>query len=341
MKVLIIKLSALGDVVQALPVAMAIKRQVPDAQVDWVVESPSAGLLQGHPALDRVLVSPRHAIAQDRGSMFELAGRFLGQLRAVHYDAALDLQGLMKSAMITRTCKARRKIGFKGGKEPVAGWFLTEPLPAFDPDRHALERYLDILEPLELMRPALPEFGLKPRPQQVQEVRTLLGELGGERPLWVLHPMAKWDSKLWPVEHWARLAGLMAGMGLDLVLSGSADDQPVTRAIAAQSGLQGGLLDLSGVLDLGQESALLGLARGVVSTDTGIMHLAAALGAPVVALFGPTAPWRTGPWGPGHQVMRLEMECSPCFDRQCPQPRCLIELQPERVVLAVQKIMEE
>ena len=339
MKVLIVKLSALGDVIQALPVAMAIRRQLPSARIHWLVEEPSAELLTGHPALERVLVSPRHRLFHQDGNAFSVVGGFLRQLRATRYDAVLDLQGLMKSAIFVALCRGGRKIGFRGGKEPAAAWPLTERLAPYDPDRHALERYLDLLQPLGLMRPAWPEFGLEPPAElQAKVRRVLLAELG-EGPLVVLHPVAKWDSKLWPVAHWVELARSLLEAGARVVLSGSRADRPVTRAIVAGVGEAEGLRDLAGRTSLPGLAALLVQARLLVSTDTGVMHLAAALGVPVVALFGPTAPWRTGPYGTGHVVLRRDLDCSPCFRRRCEDPRCLSGLAPQQVLQAVQEVL--
>lgn len=335
MRVLIVKLSALGDVVQSLPVAMAIRTQMPEASVDWLVEKPSAPLLVGHPALNRVLVSPRHEVTQGDGNIFTALTGFGRELRSVTYDAVLDLQGLMKSAMLVALCKAERKIGFKGGKEPLAAWPLTERLDPFDPDRHALERYLDLLEPLGLMRPAHPQFGLEPSEDSLARVDELLSQGAEGGPLVVLHPVAKWESKLWPMKHWAQLAHDLAGLGMRLVLSGSNDDRGVTRAIAGAAGVD--VMDLAGRVSLKDLTALLHRADLLVSTDTGVMHLGAALGCPVVALFGPTAHWRTGPYGRGHRVVRLDMDCAPCFKRECEDPRCLSDLGPDRVLKEVRE----
>lgn len=339
MKVLIVKLSALGDVVQSLPVAMAIHAQIPEAQVDWLVEKPSAPLLMGHPALNRVLVSPRHEITQGDGNIFTALTGFGRELRSVTYDAVLDLQGLMKSAMLVALCKAERKIGFKGGKEPLAAWPLTERLDPYDPDRHALERYLDLLEPLGLMRPAHPQFGLEPGAEAQAKVSELVGQGKRGEPLVVLHPVAKWESKLWPLEHWVRLARDLAGLGMRLALSGSADDRSVTRAIAGAAGVE--IIDLAGRMSLKELAALLGYADLLVSTDTGVMHLGAAMGCQVVAMFGPTAHWRTGPYGGSHRVVRLDMDCAPCFKRECDKPRCLSDLNPELVLAQVQDALAQ
>jgi heptosyltransferase-1 len=339
MKVLIVKLSALGDVVQSLPVAMAIRRQLPEARIDWLVERPSAGLLQGHPALDRVLVSPRHDMSEAQGLPLSPLTGFGRALRSVRYDAVLDLQGLMKSAICVGLSRGERKIGWRGGKEPLAALAYNHKLAPFDPDRPALERYLDLLEPLGLERPAKIEFGLSPRPEELAAARSLLPWPDDGRPLVILHPMAKWDSKLWPLASWVELAKLLGGQGVRLVVSGSRDDQNIGRLIARHGELGEGLLDLTGRTGLKELAALLTLADAVVCTDTGVMHLAAALGTKVAALFGPTAPWRTGPSGAGHEILRAGLDCSPCFERFCGDAQCMIQISPDQAAQAALRLV--
>jgi lipopolysaccharide heptosyltransferase I len=340
MKVLIVKLSALGDVVQSLPVAMAIRRQEPEAQIDWLVERPSAGLLAGHPALNRVLVSPRHELAEAEGLPLSPLSRFGRELRAVRYDAVLDLQGLMKSAICVALSRGRRKIGWRGGKESIAAWAYNERLAPFDPDRPALERYLDMLDPLSLERPAQIEFGLHPAPGELAQAAALLDGLEGEGPLVLLHPMAKWDSKLWPLASWVELAKLLGAQGLRMALTGSSEDRSVGEFIASRAGLGSRLKDLTGRTGLKELAALISLAAAAVCTDTGVMHLAAALGAPVVALFGPTAPWRTGPFGAGHRVLTAGVECAPCFERFCAEPRCMQQITPGQAAEAALALVQ-
>ena len=125
------------------------------------------------------------------------------------------------------------------------------------------------------------------------------------------------------------------------MLTGSASDREITGAIRQKAGGGEDILDLAGRTNLRELAALLSLSPVVVCTDTGVMHLASAMGARVAALFGPTAPWRTGPYGSGHRVLRLGLECSPCFRRQCPEPRCLTELEPGKVIEAVTELWRE
>lgn len=338
MKVLIVKLSALGDVVQSLPVAMAIRRQVPEAKIDWLVERPSAGILQGHPALDRVLVSPRHQMAEADGLPLSPLTDFGRELRSERYDAVVDLQGLMKSAICVGLSRGSRKIGWRGGKEPLAALAYNHKLAPFDPDRPALERYLDMLEPLGLELPARIEFGLTPRPEELAAARSLLPWEDDSQPVVVLHPVAKWDSKLWPLAQWVELAKLLGEQGVRLVVSGSRDDQAIGRLIARRSGVRE-LVDLTGRTRLKELAALLSMAGAVVCTDTGVMHLAAAMGTKVAALFGPTAPWRTGPSGVGHEILRAGLDCSPCFERFCGDLKCMEQISPAQAAQAAMKLV--
>ncbi len=329
MKILIVKISALGDIIHSLPVAMAIRAQVPGARIDWVVEAPSFNLLEGHPALGKVFLSPRHIFKKSwRAGINTLPG-FIGELRQEYYDAVLDLQGLMKSSIFVLLCRARRKIGFAGGKEPLSRLPLSEPLPPYDIERHALDRYLDLLAPLGLARPQKVEYGLAPKPELVT---SWAEKLKGQGPLVLLHPVAKWDTKLWPEEHWAKLIDGLTAQGVRVVLSGAPEDKAVNQRIIAMLLTQTNVYDLSGQTSLQELMAVLTLAGAVVSTDTGVMHLAAALNRPLVALFGPTAANRTGPYGAGHVVLSAPLNCRPCFRRQCPNHICMPNINPLEVL---------
>jgi ADP-heptose:LPS heptosyltransferase len=159
-----------------------------------------------------------------------------------------------------------------------------------------------------------------------------LGEAKGK--LAVLHPVAKWPTKLWPEAHWAKLALALVNSGARVVISGAVEDRASNQRIMALTGNIKGLHDLSGQTSLSRLTALLSMADLVASTDTGVMHLAAALNRPLLALFGPTAPNRTGPYGLGHTVLFNPLSCRPCFKRSCPDVACMRGLTPEIVIAA-------
>lgn len=333
-RILLVKLSSLGDVIHALPTLEALRELYPRAKITWLVEAANAPLLGNHPALDRVFSIPR---LRFRENHFAKAARELfwvaRLLRKEQFDLVIDLQGLLKSALWVALARSPRKLGFDRTRE-LSFLPLTEKLPPYDPEEHAVWRYLRVARYLGAP-PGPPRFRLG-----LPESRDLshLLPAAPDRPLVVLHPGARWGSKLWPAYNWARLAQWLAGeRGFLVAVTGSGADRQLAEAIVSQT--QTSLFNLAGRTSLAELAALLKKARLVVTPDTGPMHLAAALRTPVVALFGPTAPWRTGPFGPGHTVLRLPLSCSPCFKKQCPKPVCLTDLTPDMVREAVEKLL--
>ncbi len=332
---LIVKLSAVGDVVMTLPALAALRRAYPGAAIDWLVEPAAAGILTGHPDLNRLLVAPRKELARlGRSGRLIGVGRlwsaFRRELRAVEYDVVLDLQGLAKSAALVWQARGRRKVGFARTRE-WTGWALNEKMPAYDPDRHAALRYLDAAVYLGAERPAsLPERYYTPPPAAEAEADTLLTSRprAGERFV-VLNPGAKWATKRWPAEYWGLLAARLAGeTGLGLIITGGPEDAPFGEAIRRAA--PDAALDLCGRTSLSGLAAVLARAEAVVTCDTGPMHLAAAGGAGGLALFGPTRPWRTGPFGGRFQVLTGPLACQGCLRKRCDQP-CLELVTPDEV----------
>ncbi|MDI6853305.1 MAG: lipopolysaccharide heptosyltransferase I [Deltaproteobacteria bacterium] len=331
-RILLVKLSSFGDVIHALPTLEALRALYPQGHITWLVEDSFAALLAGHPALDEVWPIPR--LRFSRQMLGREAAALAGtarRLRSRPFDVVVDLQGLLKSAIWVALARSPRRIGFDGTREG-SYLVLTEKLPRYDPDRHAVLRYLDAARYLGAPE-AAPRFRL-------EHLLTGRGNPLGEkpaRPYVVLHPGARWATKLWPATSWARLAEWLAKQDLAVVLTGSLADRPLAAAVAGAS--QASVIDLAGRTTLSELAAVLRGAALAVTTDTGPMHLAAALGTPVAALFGPTAPWRTGPFGEGHETVRLGLDCSPCFRRHCPNPRCLTELPVEMVMAACEKML--
>ncbi len=320
MKILFIKLSAIGDVVQTLPALEAIKAAYPKSEITWVVEEASAGILEGHPLIARLLVSRRKAwmgmlknpltFAQGLAGMV----RFFRELRSEHYDMAVDFQGLMKSGVLIGLARAKRKIGYDRTRE-FSYLFLNERLPACDIEKHALERYLDITRYLGARDPK-PTCKL-PIEHEVPLMRRRIAGLKQEgQPLVIINPVARWKTKLWPELKFAELAdGLVKEKNAAVVFTGSSDDRGSIERIIAM--MKQRAVNWAGESTLKELAALAALSDLFITTDTGPMHLAAAAGAQVLALFGPTAPWRTGPYGPSHAVVRTGIDCSPCFKRSC------------------------
>lgn len=332
-RILLVKLSSFGDVLHGLPTLEALRDTFPTAHITWLVEAAYAPLLSGHPALDEVWIGPRLRPAEFfSGSNPAALRRLMQQLRARPFDLVVDVQGLLKSAVWVALARSPRKVGYDKTRE-LSYLALTERVPPFDPEAHAVRRYLNLAHYLGAP-PAPPRFHLGL--DTAVDISALIPATT-DRPLVVLHPGARWASKLWPPASWAQLSDWFHAQGFQVAVTGSTADRELVANITAQC--RAPRLNLAGSTSLAQLAAILQKARLAVTTDTGAMHLAAALGTPVAALFGPTAPWRTGPFGDGHQVVRLGLPCSPCFKRQCPAPRCLTNLSPEMVAAACEKIL--
>jgi heptosyltransferase I len=330
-RILLVKLSSFGDVLHTLPTLEAVRTAYPAAHITWLVEAAYAPLLSGHPALDDVWVAPR----LHPGELLTDANparlrTLLKQFRAQPFDLVIDVQGLLKSAVWVALARSPRKVGYDRTREG-SYLVLNERVPPFDPEAHAVWRYLNLARYLEAP-PALPRFRLG---LDAAVDLAALVPAGADQPLAVLHPGARWVSKLWPAASWARLAEWLQGRGFRVTVTGSVADKELAAGIQAQT--QVPVFNLAGSTSLAQLAGILRKTRLAVTTDTGVMHLAAALGTPVVAIFGPTAPWRTGPFGEGHQVVRLGLPCSPCFKRQCLEPWCLTDLTPDLVAAACEK----
>jgi lipopolysaccharide heptosyltransferase I len=335
-RILIVKLSSFGDVLHALPTLEALRAAYPQGHITWLVEAAYAPLLEGHPALDEVWTAPRLRPGEVlAGNNPALLGRLVRRLRSQPFDIVLDLQGLLKSAVWVALARSPRKMGYDRSREGSYR-LLTERAPPFDREAHAVLRYLNLAHHLGAPV-AAPRFRLGLGAEV--EVSHLLPE-DFRRGLVVLHPGARWPSKLWPAPAWAGLASwLSRGQGFRVVITGSAGDRALAGEIRHH--LRDQILDLTGRTSLAELAAVLRRARLAVTTDTGAMHLAAALGTRTAALFGPTAPWRTGPFGEGHEIVRQGLDCSPCFKRRCPEPRCLAELGLESVQAACEKILSK
>ena len=320
MKILLIKLSAIGDVVQTLPALEAIKKLYPAGEITWIVEEAAAGILEGHPLIDRVLVSRRKALTgmlKHPGTFMRGLGgivSFFRELRATHYDIAIDFQGLFKSGILIGLARAKRKIGFDRTRE-FSYLFLDERLPKYDIEMHALERYLDIARYLGAQNPT-PTCTL-PIEHEISRMRqrtAVIKEAG--KLLVVINPVARWKTKLWRETNFAELADrLVLEKKAAVIFTGSAADRDVNQRIISRMKLPAE--NWAGETSLKELAALAALSDLFITTDTGPMHLAAAAGAKVLALFGPTAPWRTGPYGTSAVIVRTGIECSPCFKRKC------------------------
>jgi lipopolysaccharide heptosyltransferase I len=308
-KVALVRLSALGDVIHALPVARALRRAYPHAELSWLVEAREAAVLREHPDLDHVISVDtrgwRGRLGREARSLWADLRELRGQLRARRFDVAVDAQGLLKSGIITRLTGAPVRVGFGAArcKERVSALFTNRHVIPPPAAAHVVEQNLALLGALGIPGGA-PEFLIPPRPEAQRRMDEFLVEAGwkpGDR-LVALNPGAGQPRKQWAP---ARYAGVGERLGAEtgarvLLLWGPAESH-LAREIAL--GMRGpGRAAARPLLapptDLDELTALLRRAQLMVSGDTGPLHLAAALGTPALGLFGPTSGRRNGPYGP-------------------------------------------
>lgn len=338
MKILIVRLSALGDIVHALPVLASIKQSLPDAQVDWLVEENYAPILSMARGLRRRIVVRASRSFETPGAIS--FGGLLGYHRAARflwnqdYDYALDLQGLIKSAVWARISFADRVIGFDASnlREPMAASLYSQTVTPVDA-RHVIQKNLSILSALDIT-PGPLEIPLTP--QASAETTAAIETAGGPLKYIVINPGAAWPNKRWPPERFGMLAAVLhqhAGLR-SLVTWGPSEKELAQSVINASSGAAS-LAPPTSVADL---AVLMREAALVISGDTGPLHIAAAMGTPLVGLYGPTWPERNGPWDPNDVVISRADGCVCHHKRQCLRGSpCINEIALEEVVAASER----
>ena len=341
--ILIIKLSAIGDVIHTLPFLEVLRRRYPEAAIDWLIEEDASQIIEGHEELDRIVVSRRKAWqrallrpGKQMETLREIV-RFVRELRSREYDLVIDVQGLLKSGLMTGLVKGKRKVGFSGGREG-SSLFLTErPFPV-NYDQHALDRYLQGAHYLGCETNSW-KGDIPIRESDKESIDSLIRENGlQERRLVAINPMAKWETKLWDPKKFAVLATrLQNELKCNILFTGSGQDRSILEKIIQAMGTRP--MNLAGRTNLKELAYLFSKCDLTVTTDTGPMHLAAAMGCPVVAIFGPTSPLRTGPYGEGHVIVREDLDCAPCFKKTCDHLSCMGNITVEKVFDAVSKVL--
>jgi heptosyltransferase-1 len=343
--ILIVKLSAIGDVVHTLPLLEVLRKNFPKARIDWVVEEEAGQIILGHPMIDHVLVSHRKTWQKsvrkpkERATALREMIAFIRKLRAYKYDLVIDLHGLFKSGILTGLSRAKRKIGFTGGREG-SSLFLTERPYCVNYDQHALDRYLKTIDHLGYSKFSWKgEIPVRQYDKDTIESFIIDNDLQNEKIV-AFNPMARWKTKLWQPERFSILADrVQSRLNGKVVFTGSRQDRVVIDEIVR--GMKTTPLDLAGRTNLKALAYFYSQCYLLITTDTGPMHMAAAMGCPVVALFGPTAPWRTGPYGTGHRVIREELVCSPCFKKRCDHLSCMMDITVDRVFETVKEYFED
>jgi ADP-heptose:LPS heptosyltransferase len=309
MKALLVRLSAIGDVVHTLPAVAALRAH--GHETGWAVEPAARVLLEGNAAVGAVV-----AVPASRGFRLAEARAARRHLRAGHYDIALDFQGLWKSAAWAWVSGARRTAGFARAwrREKASSMLLREQAALPAEAVHVIDKNLSLLRVLGIEAIGSRRF---PLPDTTAEAARVAGEVAklGRPEFVVLNPGGGWASKLWPPEAFGRLARELRDLGLGALVSWGPGEQALADRVVAASE---GAAVRSFPTTLLEYVELARRARLVVAADTGTLHLACAIGTPVVGLFGPTDPARNGPFAAADRVVRRVPPCAPCHRRVCP-----------------------
>ena len=346
--VLIVQLGPLAEVLHALPAIEALRAALPEARLTWAVDEAQAAIPRALDAIDDVLACPR--------GHWLRSVQFARHLRRTAWDIAIDFQGTWRGGVVTRLSRARRRIGYTPSLE-LAHLFYNEPVPLETFDQHAVERYLALAAhlgaeaPPAIHRPylldAAPAAPAAPRRTPIAAgdddrvaVDTWCARRGFDarrEQLVVLSPHSHRPAHRWPAEKFTLLARRLLRMpGVRVALVGGAGSRAVCDEVAEPLG--DALWRADGRFDPVALSLLLSRASLVVSGDSGPLHLAVAVGTPVIGMFGASHPLRTGPYASEAMVLERHLHCSPCFARRCPlkydPPLCMDELSVDRVYAA-------
>jgi heptosyltransferase I len=321
--VLIVKPSSLGDIIQATCILPVLRAGFPGIRITWLVFQHNAEVLAHHPLIERVLVMRRNA------HRLKQLPKLVRELRTANFDAVIDIQGLLRSAVLSRLTGCSRRIGYANGREQ-SPWFYTETHDIPTRAMHAVDGYLRLCERLGASLPDQVTFPLPLADAHRHFVEHLIADFVGADPLVTLCPTARWSSKCWPEAHYAALADLLGeSLKAKVIWLGAPREVEMVGRVASQ--MRHPCLDLSGRLTIMQLAALLERSDLFVGNDSGLTHLAAATKTRTLALFGPTDPLRTGPYNPLATVVRSSLQCMPCFKRECRSLACLTQITPESV----------
>jgi lipopolysaccharide heptosyltransferase I len=326
-KIAIVRLGSIGDVVNTLPLLNRLRAGYPQSRITWIVEEKSAAILEGHPALDSLIVFPR----SQPGCWLQ----FATQLRSAGFDLVLDCQRMLRSGVLVRLSGAPYRIGFDRGRCREGSWIFTTHRihPNHNPGV-MIERFLEFADFLELP-PTKVSWDISIGQVEHERVSQVVGIQGSSSI--AINVGASKSEKLWPAEHFIEVIRLLQPhWNGRLVLTGAMADEALAARIAGETGA----LDTVGRFSLRELAALLGQAALVLSCDSGPLHLAVAMGTPVIGLYGPSDPGRTGPYGQANWVLSGwgGSRCRSCR-RWCGDPYtpCMRSISPEMVFDKIEK----
>lgn len=326
-RIALLKPSALGDIIHSLPVLTALRRRYPHAHITWVVNQTYEPLLRGHRDLDDILSFDRRAFHRGWATAARSWLRFLAELRRRRFDLVIDLQGLLRTAVMTAATGAPRRVGLSTAREGAA-WTYTDVVHVADFNAlHAVERCWRVLE----------AFGIGDLPREFHVPISRQSRRWAEwvtcgypRPWLMLGPGARWRTKRWPPEHFAVLARRVGeAFGGTVFLVGGEEETAAATIVRGE--LSHPCVDLTGRTSLPQLAALLERADVMLANDSGPLHLAAALGRPIVAPYTCTSVRLNGPYPAQSGAIETTISCGGSYRKSCSRLECMNELTPERL----------
>jgi heptosyltransferase-1 len=338
MEILVIKPSSLGDVIHALPFLSAVKETFPDSRVDWVISRNIKGIIEDSPLINSLIVLDKDSWKRIRNIPKTLAeiSKLRKALKAKHYDIVVDLQGLLRSGLISLSAPSTMKIGFTDARE--GSRLCYDRKISVGKNIHAVDKCLAVAEAIGAQTNRV-KFHLHVDSAAKKTVKRLLG---GINDYIVVAPSARWETKRWPAHNFAKL---ISNTVAPCVITGTKSDNKIAVKIldnlSDKRKKSGKTINLCGKTGLKELTALIAGAKAVVTNDSGPMHIAAALNKPVIAVFGPTDPNKTGPYGweesDKMSVIRAGVPCSPCRKRKCDDLKCMNNVSVRSVSEALKK----
>ena len=335
--ILVVKLSAIGDVIHALPVSYAIKESFPDAHLTWVVEPPAYDLLTMDSCVDEIITFHKKEF-KSIGGFLTNYGPLKRQIQRRNYDAVLDLQGLFKSAAIARLAKAPVKLGMCNMRELSDR--ISRPVIGPHANGHIVERYLDVARALGC-RVDQVVFPLTVPEREADLTRRIFSQAGGNmgNPYVVFAIGANWPNKRWPIEYFAELSDwLYAQRLIPVIVGGGAVDEQRAAELCAAAEIPP--INLVGRTNFKQLTCVLQHAQLTIGGDTGPVHLSAGVGTKTIMVMGPTDANRNGPYGQLENAIEVERSCKYCWNRACPKGLdCLADITVQQVRAKVEELI--
>ena len=328
-KILIIKISALGDILHTLPVLKSLKESHPDIFIGWLVARAYKEILEGNPYLDKIFIFERERWRGIKNCIFRQneIWHLLKEIRAEGFDICLDLQGLFRSGFFTFFSGAPRRLGFHNARE-LAFLAYNENVTLPPHIVHAVDRNAYLVEKI-INSPVKKDFPVFLSEEEKEKASHWLQG----KPCIVMVPGTRWESKRWPTTYFAKLIDdLVVTQKATIALVGAKGDSELSNQILMNTKFPQHVVNLVGKTSLKELCAVMAKADLVISNDSGPMHIAAAMGTKVIALFGPTDIQKTAPYGEHHVILQHSCGCNPCRKRICnTHPSCMEQLLPEEV----------